>query len=236
MAHNDVQRPGQAEPYDSRDLYEPIPTRAPHQLPALLQQQTSYFTNNPPSQPAQLTDQPVQTQPQPQAFAVQQSSVQRPDSNYGDWMAPVAGTAGGAAPGVDGVFRHKQQQQQQQETPVQTQPQAQQHQANALQNENGAIPLTQRHPGHTAAQSHPITSVSGSDPGLAASGANGLSATPSANNQSFLGETEVLPTASAGTSGQTVMNGGAKKPNSVRRMNTEDLHVPGQYPKVVRGR
>ncbi|KAF1956590.1 hypothetical protein CC80DRAFT_412755 [Byssothecium circinans] len=256
MAYDHAQQPNHAEPYTNQNPYEYVPNREP----APLQQQTSYFANNPPqpsqnnvlpgqahasgnhqplvndAQPPQALP-PVNPQPQQYAPAVQQSSIQRHDSTYGDWMAPAAGAAGGVAFGALGADAHRRHQQHQ-EQPLQNQASAQQfREADALEGTTRAAPILERHPNHTAAPPNPATSAFIPIPVSApvASEPDSLATTPSTNVQSFLGAAEVLP---AGTSSKAVANGGADKPSAVRRQNTDmsvsDLHVPGEYPKVPR--
>jgi hypothetical protein len=236
MAYDHYQNPDQ---YASQNPYEynpnrayqqpaPVPVAAPAPAPAPLLQQTSFFANNPPTDPNQNLYDYQQQQQQQQALPVQQSPIlQQRNSTYGDWMAPAAaGAVGGAAAGAIGTEAyHRQQQEQEHQNQLQ-----QPHEIDPLLTPTNAVqPIPERHPDHTAV---PLAFIP------VAYEPDSLATTPSAVNQPFSGTAEVLPAVSA--SSNTVTNGGpvAEKPSAVRRQNTDmsvsDLHVPGEYPKVPR--
>ncbi|KAH7085343.1 PH domain-containing protein [Paraphoma chrysanthemicola] len=235
---------------------------------------SSYVNSYPPTQqPYQTTNaqtynsapQTYQTQPAPQQYQAQPSyndpsAFERPDSNYGGWMAPAAGGAlGGAAAGALASDAYRKHQMEQQE-------QAQQQELNEqaqLQNQGQQYPIQtppvpDRDPDHTLPTSideHTSASEPGIHPTLIpapviAAGATrdapigGALATPSTANTSFLADSDVG--AAGAISGKTI-NGGpvpvelveiadAQVHPGVQRTNTDisisDLHVPGEYPKV----
>ncbi|KAF2641326.1 hypothetical protein P280DRAFT_398625 [Massarina eburnea CBS 473.64] len=230
----------QSEPdpsYSNQNPYEYHPNPIYQQpAPAPLQQQTSYFAKNPPAN----TQNPTQTYNGPSRYQQQaplpNSSIQRHDSTYGDWLAPTAGTAGGAALGAlsaDAYHRHQQEQHPQNETEYQ------QLETDPLQMNANFQPILERHPDHTAAAAAvPMTAAAAPNAQApVVSEPDSLATTPSASVKPFLGTAEVLPTVTAGTF-KSVINGGAEQPGAVRRQHTDmsvsELHVPGEYPKVPR--
>lgn len=240
-------------PYDAAygpgNPYEYHPDNQPQQL----QQQTSYFANNPPATPGQNAAnsapavQPVPYQPyQPsapaQAFPPQQqpqhqypsfTQGQRHASNYGDWMTPAAAGAGGLAAGAVGaeaLHRHNQDKEQVDEANA-----ASQHENPALV--AGAVPVSRSGDG-LQDESHEAFS------GVAAP------VIVSTEGQAAPAETRELPQATpalaAAEEGKQIgaANGEvsvgqaqaqAQVAPGVKRQGTDfsvsDLHVPGEYPK-----
>lgn len=218
---------GQGNPYEYHPDSAPLP----------VQHQTSYYANNAPATPIQPTYQ--QPSQQPNQPPVQQAHVplqqsqdavplpqqrqplpsfgQRPGSNYGEWMAPVAAGAAAGAVGVEAA-RHHQQQEQQKEEQINA----------ALANHTIYDPaqttLASAAPQHNTHV--PVTPVAAAWPTHVNAEPNGHT-----TKQPFLGTGE----AAVGAADDTAFNGGPVA--LVKRQNTDysvsDLHVPGEYPKSL---
>ncbi|KAF1973491.1 hypothetical protein BU23DRAFT_589484 [Bimuria novae-zelandiae CBS 107.79] len=257
--------------YGPGNPYEYHPTNAPPSIP----QQTSYYANNAPATPGQSyandgptyagqsaappTAQPVPFEPYQASTTVQQqpqqqyptfSQIQRPASNYGDWMAPAAGTAGGLAAGALGaqaLHRHEQNKEQQREEEQindarasPTPPAQTAHPASQIvsQHENAALMApavtSSMPPKH---EYEPNTSLDGREAFIGVP--NPVVATATADIGSPSNAHELpLATPSLGAAEEGKVGNGEPSmgPMGVRRQNTDfsvsDLHVPGEYPKI----
>ena len=194
--------------YNPDNSYQPS-------APGPVQQQTSYFANNPPSTPAQNGAQPggnANEQLSQQQALPQQPSIERHESIYGDWMAPATGGAAAGVLGAEAYHHHQQKHELQNQEPAQ---EAAQINSNSMD--------------------HTTTTLGTSDSVVApisqAPEPNNLTSASSAVPQPFLGEPEVVPVASS----SKAANGGTAKPG-VKRQGTDfsvsDLHVPGEFPKT----
>lgn len=219
--------------YNTDNLY---PQTTP--IPAPVQQQNSYYANNPPTNTAlnehkstmSSAQDPTQTQSvQAQRLAYpRQQSLERHDSTYGNWMAPAAGGATLGALGT-GAYTHHQNQdlqnQQQSQLPLIDRTQT----ATELKPNPTAQPLPDGHPDHTAPLTNPVFAPI---PVTSEREPDSLTTTPSTAHQPFLGGPEAALAAAASEKG---VNGGPVNPG-MKRQNTDfsvsDLHVPGQYPKT----
>ncbi|PSN62550.1 hypothetical protein BS50DRAFT_577456 [Corynespora cassiicola Philippines] len=221
--HAPVQHPPQAQvPYANQDAYaQDFNGANSYQQPPPIQNQTSYFANHPPPNPAQ-NNYPNFTQapyPRQQPYPVENTSVQRHDSTYGDWMAPAAGGVAAGALGTEAYRRHQMNQEQNQQQPEETGHANLNHQA-----------VPERHPDHTAPVAAATTSEE-LEP-------DSLATTPSAEGKPFLGGAEAVSAAasSKAANGGPVSQDIAEAFPAVQRHNTDmsvsDLHVPGQYPKA----
>ncbi|KAF2007944.1 hypothetical protein P154DRAFT_419475 [Amniculicola lignicola CBS 123094] len=205
--------------------------------PAVVQNQTSYYPYSDPAQSHVPPAQPMsyaspQAPPQETSYAPVQptSYAQEPvpvpftrhDSNYGSWMAPVAGAAGGAAAGALGADAYRR------------------HRENQEQSAQEHLPNEASHPGPVPEQPNvdptviPVAVPISQEPG--GSVENTPSTVPtSENDQAFIDKAEVAPAASSTkpAEGGGVFHETGHIFPSVLRHNTDvsvsDLHVPGEY-------
>jgi len=171
-------------------------------VPVPLQEQTSYYAKNPPTNPVQTE---YQQSPQAQqAYGIEQP-LARHDSTYGNWMTPAAGGAALGALGA-GAYAHHQQQEQD----------ARQSQPFATDPTSAAQPNT---------LSMPVPLGSEHEP-------DSVATTPSAAHQPFLGGPEAVLSAAASekaVNGGPVHPGMKRQGTD---FSVSDLHVPGEYPKT----
>jgi hypothetical protein len=197
-------------------------------IPISIQQQTSYYAKNPPTNPAHNEQQPTMNyahdtaQAQPVRFQHEYQPVQvleRHDSTYGNWMAPTSGGATTLGVLGAGTYTHPQQNQ---HVPDQSQPQT-------SFNDTLQTPVPERHPNHTAPLTNPVLA---SIPNTSEAGSSGLEANPTIVQQPSLANHESIAVA---TASEKDANGKSTNPG-IKRQNTDfsvsDLHVPGEYPKT----
>lgn len=237
---------------DSNEHAQPVqPAQDQQQFPA-----SSYVNSYPPTtQPYQAPmsySDPYTSAPQhyePAQAYEQQAPIQRHDSNYGDWIAPAAGGAAGAALATDAIRRHQMEQQeraQQQELNEQSQLQ---HQEQHYPTEQapiggpvGAAPaVPERDPDHHAptqftdvrkAQENPsiipvpIAPIGTSREPAASHVDNMDISSPSTTDPSFLDDSEVGSAVPA--SGKTI-NGGPVPVGLVDVANAHAQAHPGMH-------
>ncbi|KAF2868911.1 hypothetical protein BDV95DRAFT_499078 [Massariosphaeria phaeospora] len=206
------------DPYFSQNTY----TEAQNlQQPPLAKSQTSFYANNPPTDPVandfEPAVNPYQYPQEQQAYSSYQSSLERHDSTYGDWMTPAAG---GAAAGTE-TYRPAIQDERNYE--YSHQPEINRNVARSEANIAPApVPAAVFVP--VAVDSEP----------------NSLATTPSNVHQTFLGNAEATgaTTSSSTANGGSVVEGTGRGHPGMQRQNTDisvsDLHVPGEYPKNAR--
>lgn len=248
---------------DTYQIKEPVQHAQYVQQPQSHQPLSSYTDPTQPSyekqtshvDPYMSAPQTYETQPSYNG----RSPTERKHTNYGDWMAPAAdGAAAGAF--ASEAYRRKQQNeereaQQQEELEREQQLSLQPHQQQSerypsdssptIDYRNTVVPIPERVPENNVQvpDVHPVTIVAAGGPTHHLESNNDRDlVTPATTNASFLGGSEF---ASGGLSGITI-NGGpvpvepiedAQPFQGMRRQDTDfsvsDLHVPGEYPRVV---
>ncbi|KAF2466737.1 uncharacterized protein BDR25DRAFT_74476 [Lindgomyces ingoldianus] len=198
-------------------------THNPYQQPPIETHQSPYYPN--PTQPAPQSihtgaspqqsydpSPPHQSYvPNPQdepSYPPPNPTIQRHESNYGDWMAPAVGGVAAGALGAE-AYRRRQLSQEQELRPEQY----------PLNESSQDVPNSDP----TAILKYAPINVEPVSP---------VSTVPtSAANESFLDEAEAVPVAAS----PKPSNGGHIFP-PIMRHNTDvsvsDLHIPGQYPKT----
>ncbi|KAF2176418.1 hypothetical protein K469DRAFT_743020 [Zopfia rhizophila CBS 207.26] len=187
-----------------------------YQQPPTAQNQTHYYANLEPTahQPV-----PAQAPPPQQPTYSNPLHIERHESKYGDWMAPVAGGVAAGAVGAEAYHHQQNQELKSEQHPL---------------NHSKATPIANSTvvPNYNA----PTAAPNVSEP---VSATSTVSTMPSStNDQSFLDEAESVPAAasSKAVNGGVVFRDTGQVFPAVMRHNTDvsvsDLHVPGQYPKV----
>ncbi|KAF2737908.1 hypothetical protein EJ04DRAFT_460178 [Polyplosphaeria fusca] len=196
-------------PYTLQNMnaYDQNTDTAYQQPPVAQQAQQPQYANPPsnyqPYQPTAPAPFPAQAMPVEQSYAPNPQTMGRPDSSYGDWMAPAAG---GAAVGALGATAYEHHQQTQQEQPT----------TNAHDQAN-PIPMT----------ALPLPSEPDS---LATTPATSVADTPFLGNAEAAVPATASTATHGGPAKYTADNVFSRVVRQNTDISVSDLHVPGEYP------
>jgi len=206
--------------------------------------QQSFDNSHAPAVP-QYQELPLFNQPR----HLDSASIERRDSNYGNWMAPAAGGAvGGAAAGALAAEAYRKKEMEQESI---SQKEPEQHYPVGYSTSPTVAPtIPQRNPEHVAPEVLSASAVQPTipPPVLTAAAAAAVNQTPSYQDRSVTHtpvNADQVPIHSERVNGRPVpvdlvgAVDGTAQPR-VARQNTDvsvsDLHVPGEYPKGAHGR